>query len=359
MRAMRHRPTREGGFALLSAIIFLVVILILGGSLIMQSTQELHRASRARRETAAFNLAEAGIDYAAWRLYNNRLEPLPVTWTRSDLGLGSFSVTASVYNASTDTVTLGSTGTYEGWTSEVKVVGRFLSNNGNVQNPVFGHALFSDADLIVSGSFNVTGDSFANGNVLLKGGATVDGDVGAFGTITTQGSPTVTGQTLPGQPRITMPTIDIAYYRSIATTIYESSHSFNGDTTLDGVVFVDGDVSVNANFSGKGLIVATGRITVNGNCTLANGDSEFALVTSKSVRVNGTCQIDGWIYAHNVDVPGAFGGNGNATVTGGVAADVINCNGNLIIHYDEATVELPGATGAPSQLDAVSWRRVK
>jgi len=356
---MRHRPTREGGFALLSAMIFLVVILILGGSLIVQSMQELHRASRARRETAAFNLAEAGIDYAAWRLYHNRSMPLPVTWTRSDLGLGRFSVTASVYNGSADTVTLDSTGAYEGWTSEVKVIGKFLSNNGNIENAVFGHALFSNADLTISGSFNVTGDSFANGNILLKGGATVDGDVGAFGTIKTQGSPTVTGQTLPGQPKVPMPTIDIAYYRSIATTVYNSSHNFNGDVTLDGVVFVDGDVSVNANFSGKGLIVATGCITVNGNCTLANGDSEFALATSKSVRVNGTCRIEGWIYAHNVDVPSAFNGNGNADVVGGVAADVINCNGNLTIHYSEATVELPGATGSPSQLDALSWRRVK
>src|SRR4030042_824161 len=88
---MRRRMCSESGFALVSAMIFLVVLLIVGASLVQTSSQELQTASRVRKETRALNLAEAGVDYAAWKLYYNPTTALPVTWTRSDLATGSVS----------------------------------------------------------------------------------------------------------------------------------------------------------------------------------------------------------------------------------------------------------------------------
>ncbi len=354
-----RRSKRERGFALVAAIVFLFVIMMLGASMIQLAVQELANASRAKREAQAFNLAEAGIDYAAWRLYNDGGSGLPKTWTESGLAGGSFSVTAQNWNGSPTTVLLMSTGLSQGWTSEVKVVGKFLSNGVSDQNVVFDHAVFSNSDMTMSGSFDITGDAHANGNITLKGSPTVLGNVSAMGAIRTQGSPNVSGTKLASQPRIAMPTIDLAHYKAEATTILTGDQSFTGTTDLNGITYVQGNATINGSFRGKGVIVVTGNVTINGNALLTQASDEFAVVCAGAVKINGNCKIQGWIYAHNVNVPSVFQGNGNADITGGVAADVINASGSLKVTYKSATVELPGASVAPAQFDAVSWNRVR
>jgi len=361
---MRRRRGSESGFALVSAMIFLVVLLIVGASLVQTSMQELKTASRVRKESRALNLAEAGIDYAAWRLYYAPSTPLPVTWTRSDLGTGSFTVTASRYvdlsgNPVPNTVVLQSTGASQGWPSQVKVVGNFLQNPG-VNNPIFDNALFSNSDLSLKGTADITGTVACNGNLGLQGSAQVTGDAQASGGITTKGSSQITGAQAPYAPKVPMPTIDLAYYRSIATTVVSNGYSFNGTTALNGVTYVDGDCNVNGTFSGTGIIVARGQVHVNGNATLQDPSSDsLAIVSAGGVTINGTCTVQGFIYTHNLDVPAGFTGNGTADITGGVVADVITCNGTLLVHYKEPTQSLPGATSDPAQFAAISWRRVR
>jgi type II secretory pathway pseudopilin PulG len=364
IEAMRRRTDSQSGFALISAMIFLVVLLIIGASLVQTSMQELKTASRVRKESRALNLAEAGIDYAAWRLYYAPNTPLPTTWTRSDLGAGSFSVTASRYvnpagNPVPNAVVLQSAGTSQGWQSQVKVVGNFLQNPG-VNNPIFGNALFSNSDLTLKGTADVIGRIACNGNLGLQGSAKVTGDARASGSITTNGSSQITGAKTSYAPKVPMPTIDLAYYRSIATTVVSGGYSFNGTTTLNGVTYVDGDCSINSTFSGTGIIVARGQVHVNGKATLQDPPSDsFAIVSAGGVVINGTCTIQGFIYTHNLDVPAGFTGSGSADITGGVVADVITCDGTLRVHYQEPTQSLPGATSDPAQFAAISWRRVR
>jgi cytoskeletal protein CcmA (bactofilin family)/type II secretory pathway pseudopilin PulG len=361
MMTLRRRARSDGGFALVSAMIFLVVLLIVGASLVQTSSQELQTASRVRKESRALNLAEAGIDYAAWKLYNAPTTALPTTWTRSDLPTGTFTVAATQYVGATgpvpNTVVLQSTGVSQGWNSELKVVGRFLQNPGT-NNPIFDNALFSDAELRVGGTADVKGNVHANANIRINGNPVVDGDVSAAGSISSGG--TVTGTRTPNAPQVPMPTIDLAYYRSIATTVINGNYNFNGSATLDGVTYVDGDCSINATFSGKGVIVCTGKVTVNGNATLESlEDDEMAIVAAGSVRCNGNCRIEGFVYTHNLDVPAGFTGNGTADILGGVAADVINVNGTLLLEYREPTLPLPGDSSAPAQFASISWRRVR
>lgn len=352
---------RRAGFAFISAVIFLGVVLLLGASMVEQSNQELATASRAKKDTQAFNLAEAGIDYAAWRLYCDRAgTALPVTWTRTGMGGGDFSVTASQYGASSDTVVLDSTGTAQGYTARVKVVGKFLTQPTGPQSAVFDYGLFSNSDLTMGGTFDITGAVHANGNVTLQGGPSVDGDVSAIGSIKVKGSAHVTGDMKPLSPRVSMPVIDVQYYRSIASQIFTGDKTLSGTTTLDGVTFIDGNVQLSGQFKGKGVIVVKGNVHVNGSALLDDpGEDEFAIVATGKVKVNGTCRIEGWVYTHNVDVPSVFEGNGTADIYGGVAADLIQCNGTLKVHYREATLDLPGSSDAPAQFDAVSWRRLR
>lgn len=357
---VRHagRP-KEEGFAFISAVIFLAVVLLLGASMVQQSNQELSTASRAKKDTESFQLAEAGIDYAAWQLYKDRQVVLPVTWSRSDWGGGSFSVTVSKYLITTDTVVLNSTGTAQGRVSQVKVVGKFLTPDTGTQSLVFDHALYSDSDLNLTGTFDVEGDVYANGNTLIQGSPTVTGDVESWGAITVAGNPVIGGQLVPDSDQLSMPTIDLQYYRSIATTILIGNQNLAGETNLNGVTFIDGNAVINGKFRGQGVIVVTGNVTINGSALCEGPTDQFAIVTVGKVRVNGNCTIEGWIYTHNMDVPGVFEGNGTATVYGGVAADVVMCKGTLDVHYEETTLDVPGGSGAPAQFDAISWRRVR
>jgi cytoskeletal protein CcmA (bactofilin family) len=363
-RRMRRRMYSESGFALVSAMIFLVVLLIVGASLVQTGSQELQTASRVRKESRALNLAEAGVDYAAWKLYYNPTQSLPVTWSRSDLGTGSFSVTASPYvdpgtgNPVANTVVVESTGASQGWPSQVKVVGRFLVHPGD-NNPIFDNALFSNADLDLKGTADINGTIACNGNLTLSGSPAVDGDARASGSITGKVG-NITGSKTAFAPKVPMPTIDLAYYRSIATTIVSSGYSFNGNTALDGITYVDGDCSVNSRFSGTGIIVCSGTVTVNGSATVESLENDsLAIVSAGGVRVNGNSTIQGFIYTHNLDVPAGFLGNGTADITGGVVADVITANGTINVTYKKPTQSLPGANSDPTQFAAISWRRVK
>jgi cytoskeletal protein CcmA (bactofilin family)/type II secretory pathway pseudopilin PulG len=360
-RRLRSYAGSESGFALLSAMIFLVVLLLVGASLVQTSSQELQTASRVRKESRALNLAEAGIDHAAWKLYYAPSTPLPATWTRTDLPTGTFTVTATQYVGATgpmpNTVVLQSTGVAQGWTSQLKVVGRFLQNPGT-NNPIFDQALFSDAELRIGGTADIKGNVHANANIKFNGSPKVDGDVSAVGSITNKG--TVTGTRTPNAPRVPMPTIDLAYYRSIATTVINGNYNFNGNATLDGVTFIAGDCSINSTFSGKGVIVCSGNVTINGSARLQSLENdEMAIVAAGSVRCNGNCRIEGFVYTHNLDVPAGFTGNGTADIYGGVAADVINISGTLLLEYREPTLPLPGDTSAPAQFASISWRRVR
>jgi cytoskeletal protein CcmA (bactofilin family) len=339
------------------AVAFLVLILALGSSMLDQTVQEVATGSRVKKSAASFHLAEAGIDYAAWKIYNGGGAVLPVTWTRSDLGTGTFTVTAKQFNGSATTLVLDSTGTTEGHAAEIKVIGALMTTGVTQENAAFDYALFSNAALTIKGSATVNGKVMANGNVTVSGNPTVTGSISSSGTISAKGSYTV----FPKVPKISMPVVDVNHYKSEAGVILADGSDI--PTTLNGVVFINGSAHINGTktITGKGVIVVTGNVVVNGGAVInVKSGSEFAIVTTGSIQTNGNCTINGFLYAHNVSNSADFSGNGTASLTGGVVADVVDkASGNITITYKQPTVELPGAQGAPPQFAAISWRQVK
>jgi cytoskeletal protein CcmA (bactofilin family) len=337
---------------------FLVLILALGSSMLDQTVQEVATGSRAKKDTAAFHLADAGIDYAAWKIYNGGGTTLPVTWTRSDLGTGTFTVTANKFNGSSTTLVFDSTGTTEGHPAEIKVVGALMTTGVTNENAAFDYALFSNAAVTLKGTATVHGKVMANGNVTVNGNPTVTGSISSAGTISAKNGYT----TFPNMPKISMPVVDVNHYKSEAGVILPDGSSI--PSTINGVVFINGSAHLSGSqkISGKGVIVVIGDVIVDSGTVIDvnSSNDEFAIVTTGSVRTNGNCTINGFIYAHNVSNTSDFTGNGTANLTGGVVADVVDkASGNITITYKQPTVELPGAQGAPPQFAAVSWRRVK
>jgi hypothetical protein len=244
--------------------------------------------------------------------------------------------------------------------AKVKVIGSFLTTGPTTQNGVFDFGVFSGGPLVMGGSLHVTGTSHANGNIKTNGNPTVTGKVSSSGT-KIETSSNYLGGTQVGVPKISMPVVDLAYYRANASQIYSGNKAFNEHEVLDGIAFVEGDCTINSHFSGKGVIVASGKITINGNALLEDEATDgFALISATGIKLNGDCIVEGWVYAHNVTASATIDGNGSAMVTGGLAGDTVDkATGDLTVVYKESDLDLPGGVSAPAQFAAISWRRVK
>jgi hypothetical protein len=361
-----------------AALMVLLVLAILVTGVLTMAVSSSQLASSRQEFTQALYVAEGGVNalLSQWRangVSNPPAKPYAGQVTRADgSSVGRYSVTWTDPNAngivtatSVGTVNSHLPGTIYDLTRTVQVdldLGTGPSSERQ-QNPVFDAALFSNADLAMNGNLHITGSTFSNENTSMNGNASVSGDVGSVGTITTNGNAHIGGKQNSGATVIPMPIIDTAYYRNIATQIFSNGKNLNGNTALNGVVFVEGDCKINGNFSGVGVIVATGQVTINGNAGLVNpnGGDAFAIIAGGGVKINGNSTIQGWIYTHDVNIqrPDGFSGNGNATIVGGIAADVIRVNGNLKVTYQKPSggLDLPGSTGL-IQPTPGSWREI-
>jgi len=350
------------GTTFLTAMFTLVILMGFGASFVQMSLQEITRASRIKKETRALALAESGLDYATWHIYNETPTSFPISFERDDFSEGYFEVDVTRVNEIggvpvANVLQLQSTGVSQGFTVEVKAVGFFPITPGP-NSSAFDNALFSNSDLKLTGTADIDGLVHSNGNVLINGTVNITGDTSAVGWIKDKHD-SILGDALPYSTHETMPTVDLQYYRANATDYYSTSQNFSSTLELNGITFVDGDVSISGQVSGTGVIVANGDIHINGDVVRVNGDDdEFALISVGNIIVNGNCLIEGTIYAHNPEIPATFSGNGSATVLGAVVADLIDVSGTINVTYKQPTVDLPGSDNAPIQLDIVSWRRI-
>jgi cytoskeletal protein CcmA (bactofilin family) len=176
------------------------------------------------------------------------------------------------------------------------------------------------------------------------------GNVFSGGDVSYGGNNTINGGVFENQPKEPLPVIDLNYYRSIATEYYPGDKTFAGNITLNGVIFVDGSVSISGNISGQGMIVARNGIKVTGDVVYQSKSDFLALITPNVIKVAGNVRVDGLLYSHNVQLPTEVDLLGNVEINGAVIGDNIITKGNVQITYDprirEISLPLPGATMA-------------
>jgi cytoskeletal protein CcmA (bactofilin family) len=357
----------QRGSAFLTAMFFLVILLGLGTVFVKTSIEEVNRASRIRKETRALSLAEAGLDYAAWCIYNDNPTSFPTPPYTRTLPEGTFSAVVSLHydgsgNLVPNSMDIVSTGTSQGWVSEVKAVGQYLTPT-TTNNAVFDHALYSETKITLKGTTNITGDIHSNETISVSGSAVVTGDASAGGDTISDQHGGITGSKTTYAPKVHIPTVDLQHYRSDPKVhFFPGGHHFTATelTDMDGIYFVEGDMFINGQVSGKGVFVATGTINVTGQgVVVANSNSAFALISTSKIKIAGGADVQGVVYAHNTDFTGDVDGLGNSHVTGSVVADNIGSGGTANIVYKHSDLDLPGSSSSPVQVDVVSWRRVK
>jgi Tfp pilus assembly protein PilX/cytoskeletal protein CcmA (bactofilin family) len=372
MLILRNSGARERGSAFILAMVALVVLLFVGVSYTAKTMNALHAASGQRGYTMALMLAESGVDRAVIELYenyNNVNETLAGAGQYSAnvaLPQGAVAYTVSgPYEGIGDTVLIDSTGTTnQGKTSKVRVVAKYIPD----VSATFRGAIFSDNPLTLSGAGGVYPDvSGAGGDIYANGDITFDGtsfNMSSDGYIYTTGTTSWVPDEVPAThvyeriPPFPMPVIDLDYYRTHATTYYSSSQSWTGGFSLDGITFVDGNVKLSGNYTGKGIIVASGTITIVGN--VLSGDlsqDALALLSPRAIKINGNPTVEGLLYCHNVASEISLGGN--PVIHGAVVADVVTTVGGIEVHYSDvwAGMDLPG-TGK-TQWVQVSWQQTR
>lgn len=177
---------------------------------------------------------------------------------------------------------------------------------------------------VVDGPVHINGDMHLLGN-----NNTFNDRLEIVGSLVGLGLHNVYKQLIRPSPYKEMPVFDINDYREKATKIYNSSTIFFSNLLeLDGVVFVDGNVTILGNkFKGNGTIVATGSIFISGNqLEYSSKEDLIGLYSLKNIVFsNNSATFEGCFYAPNGSI--IFYGN-RATVIGAVIASDINITGN-------------------------------
>ena len=203
------------GFSLLLGIIASAVILILSASQFDRIRDFVRFSSNKAMEQQAINLAEAGVDYATWRL-NKTAGNFYGDGTEVAVGTtGTFFVT--VEDDGPNLKTIRSTGYVPDFTNKRKqaAVEVQVALGDEIIN--FNFAVQAgNGGVTMANSATINGNVYSNANITGSGTSTVNGDAYAVGTISSP-DPLVTGLKKPGAASRDLPIVDLNLWKQKAT----------------------------------------------------------------------------------------------------------------------------------------------
>lgn len=211
------------------------------------------------------------------------------------------------------------------------------SKVASLKNP----ADFSDPTKWVPGSLASNSNASPDA-VQLKDTVHVTGDAQAVGITTVAATAKVDGETRSNYSRVRIPTLRVEDYDTHLKTgvqTYSSSTppssnvngfayrsgplNFSSGINLNnGVVYVDGDLTVTGPISGQGALIATGKIDISGSgsltsnnkvALLSKGDMTLTGTSSGRIGAQGLLYTDGKLKADYADIVGGVAAPTDAT----------------------------------------------
>lgn len=158
------------------------------------------------------------------------------------------------------------------------------------------------------------------------------------------------GEVIHPASYIPLPDLDIDDLKQKATVIHHGNFSASGKLHLDGIMFVEGKVSISGGdleIIGKGSIIATGDISISaGNFYYDSGDDSFALYTFEDISLSGGDKtFVGALYAPYGEISISGGGD---TFYGAVIANKIRMSSGGYHFIHDPRIQLPNEkTGEP------------
>ena len=388
MRKIRQNRDRRG-FVLLSAVMFILILVIIIIALIGWSVTEFSWTNRSFMTLRALNLADAGADLAAWEVIHDNQQftgwsgsnPKTLTLysfqdhlgeTIGDVAISSDNISPNNYLV-TSTAFIPSSATP---TVQKRVKAKIFPH------PLFNNAVFGDETLTISGSTALdsydssagpyspltagsSADIGSNGALIISGSADVKGDaiVGSGGTISGNDPGHMTGETfysgneveleemllpeyfvgVPNLGNLTLGGTDSItlipgnyVYQSISMTSKSSltlSNSTNIYIVTNFTITGQAGVYTNGNaelyLGGNGSFSGKGLINSTG---LPNDMQIYGLGDGTTLSFSGTSDFYGSIYAPEASVSIS----GSTKYFGAVTGENVTLSGSSEFHYDES-----------------------
>lgn len=325
--------TNKSGFALVTSLIIIFLLLAAISSLTFITNQSSFRVRRINREVKALSIAEAGVADSISRLSTNYLYWQNNSFTQSFAG-GGYSVVNS--KQTNGNVLVSSCGVFEGITRTT--VEELLGTTEDLNNMLFdqnGALLCGGIISFSSAAFTILGNIHGNNTITSGSGAQngiINGIVSAVNSIGN-----LQGILIPGAPSRILPSFNFDSYRTLAISggqYYPTNKTFSGVdiTPSNGIVYVNGNVILNGKCTLYGTIVASGNITVDNNfqqhTPYGNG---AALLCMGSLDINNRTRWDGVLYAggnvtlrNNMIINGCVISRGNCDIKNSVVITKLN-----------------------------------
>ncbi len=322
MQRQTH-DSRQDGSVMLVVMIICGILMLSSAAILAMAANSSFRMRRQLHDAQALQIAEAGIADMIGRLSENYVSWQNSTNTASFAG-GRYRVTSRTNPGGN--VLIESEGSIHSATRNASV--ELLGTDRDQNDTLFSvdGAILSGGDVrFRTAAFTIRGGVHSNQRVTSSSGAHngdffagIDNDspghITAVGTIGN-----LNGQHTENAPARELPSFNFDSYRALAKSggIY-----LEGDQTLrnwngapgNGVVYVNGNVTIRNNSSLKGTLVANGDITLRNNFTQSAYSSGMpALLATGNLNMDNRGRIEGVVYAgvntyisNNVNIMGGI-----------------------------------------------------
>lgn len=177
-----------------------------------------------------------------------------------------------------------------------------------------------------TGSLGSNGDAYIGKSATTAvATVTIQGDVESDGAITRAQFP-ATGTTWESAPQIPPVTAPLLAYATAGFKVVippmSNIDGYNFPAEAAGVyqmLYKVGDLTVTGNFTGSGLIVATGSVTLYGPASVSGG--KIAVIAGGEIRLRGITPINAYVFA-----PTVYHQDKGSTLNGAIVCDVMGSN---------------------------------
>ena len=343
---------REGGIMSL-AVVFVIGFLGLGMMTTISTIalSEINKNINTKSGNQTFYTAEAAAREGIYQ------------YLSYDATSGNFVV--PINNIATDSITFLTSTSSRGWAYR-EVEGNAENNltNRTVKSTLllfpsaaaFNHAIYSENDLSITGSVDISGNVFSNGTTTCAGSSNIDGESYSVGV---DNCGTHASHSEGDVDIIPPPVIDPYSYSDIAnctsTLADVGNDCLSGPTA--GVVFVDDPLAPPPTEVLNGIDLV-GNLTIIGNIKITGGEivssNDYpALIVNGDLTLGGGVEITGIVY---VSGNTAFSA-GTTKITGSLISieGVVDLGGNVTIDYDMPSAP-PGGFATSGVPKIVSWQ---
>ena len=431
---MRTSMTRrQRGIVFVAAILALGLMVVIGTAFMASAVQQLRDARRDLDSLHALAMADAGLNYFIWRqrfssnpitnphdvnqITGNIRDLQPAGTPNPQVPLGAVALNNedrvavwlfSVSSGSQVMYQVVSKGYYRDTQQTVRAMLQGPAESNSVTPPPpptppawLDYAIFSESQMIINTSTDVTGDIASNGSIIMNtsGGSTFKGNLRAastvqlmknstsidgglaFGTrildskgkdISGDASKYFTGDInrLPddADKKIHVDPMNPQAYAEWADAVgnaakYDSTTLSDPARVTTPILYVNGDMTpgfslrITTDLKGPLTIFVNGDVDLRGSVVLGSKDAPVTIIATGNIQCNGNPSVYGAIWAS-----GSFGG-GTPNVYGSVRCDVLGSfQGNPSINYQTYAQDIinppppPGPTDTQNLWALTSWQ---